>query len=95
MRLQILGKVFALAIALPFLPAHGQTAAPAAASPALQEARAKMRAACTADVAKFCANVVPGKGAIVRCLRSHADEVSPDCRSAREEVRAIRRKEKG
>jgi hypothetical protein len=95
MRFSSLAKVLALAIAFPSVHALGQTAAPATPSPALQEARTKMRAACADDVAKFCANVEPGKGGIVRCLRSHAAEVSPACHSAGEDVRAIRRKEKG
>jgi hypothetical protein len=85
-------------LALP-LTALAQTPAPSAAtptappSPARKEARLKMRAACAADVQKFCADVA--RGALQSCMREHRAELSPECAAARSELRAIRRKEKG
>jgi hypothetical protein len=62
-------------------------------SPALKEARAKMRAACAGDVGKLCANVERG-GALGRCLRDHQAELSAECGAARESLRALRAKAK-
>jgi len=88
-----------LILALP-LTALAQTPPPAATptalpSPALKEARHKMRAACAADTQKFCADVVRGSGALQSCMREHRKELSPECAAARSELRAIRPKEKG
>ena len=90
-----------LVLALP-LTALAQTTPPppsaaiaAPPSPALKEARLKMRAACAADRQKFCANVARGAGALQGCLREHRAELSPECAAARSELRAIRRKQKG
>ena len=90
----------AVLLALIPLAALAQATAPpsppaARASPALSEARAKMRAACAADVEKFCAGVERGKGGMRTCLREHRSELSADCTSARQQVRATRAKEKG
>jgi hypothetical protein len=63
-------------------------------SPALKQARAKMRAACASDLQKFCADVERGKGARQACLRSHRKELSPECTSARLGLRVTRRQEK-
>ena len=67
---------------------------PKARSPAMKQARAKRRAACAADLQKFCADVEPGKGGRQKCLRSHRAEISPECKSARQELRVIRANEK-
>ena len=81
--------------ALAQTPPPPPAATPAAPpSPALKEARLKMRAACAADMQKFCANVARGSGALQSCLREHRAELSPECTAARGELRAIRRKEK-
>src|SRR5262249_29164436 len=66
----------------------------ASPSPALKQARLKMRAACAADMQKFCANVQRGP-AMQSCMREHRAELSPECTAARSEFVAIRRKEKG
>jgi hypothetical protein len=63
-------------------------------SPALKQARAKMRAACATDLQKFCADVERGGGARRKCLRSHQTEISSECKSARRELRVTRAKEK-
>lgn len=35
--------------------------------------------ACAADIAKFCKDVQPGEGRIVKCLRERDKELSPSC----------------
>jgi hypothetical protein len=41
-----------------------------------------MRQACQADFEKFCADVQPGGGARIRCLRQHAADLSDACKAA-------------
>jgi hypothetical protein len=60
---------------------------------AKEEARAKFRAACAADVQKFCVDVERAKGAMRACLTAHETQLSETCKAAREE-RAAARKEK-
>jgi hypothetical protein len=43
-----------------------------------ERARA-VRTACTADFMRFCRDVPPGGGRIIRCLARHADVVSQPC----------------
>lgn len=38
-------------------------------------------AACRADAEKFCADVQPGGGRILQCLRQHRNQLSPQCAS--------------
>jgi hypothetical protein len=38
-----------------------------------------VRMACTADLQRFCRDVMPGGGRIIRCLSRHADVVSQPC----------------
>jgi hypothetical protein len=38
--------------------------------------------ACQADMEKFCASTPAGHGAKIQCLKSHAKELSPDCKAA-------------
>jgi hypothetical protein len=88
-----------LVLALPMTALAQSTPPPpspaAPPSPALKEARLKVRAACAADWQKFCADVARGAGALQGCLREHRAELSPECAAARSELREIRRKEKG
>ncbi len=35
--------------------------------------------ACSSDIDKFCKDIQPGEGRIIRCLREHAQEISPGC----------------
>jgi Cysteine rich repeat len=70
------------------------TTTPGAPSPSLKVARAKMRAACGADLQKFCAGVERGNGALRQCLRAHRAELSSDCISARAGLRSLRAAEK-
>lgn len=65
------------------------------ASDSAAEARAKVRAACAADVEKFCAGVERGKGGGMRaCFAAHETELSADCKAARAERGALRAKER-
>jgi len=63
-------------------------------SPACKERVAKMtegrhrdREACKEDVQKFCKDVQPGDGGILRCLKEHEQELSPECKSRVEKRR--------
>ncbi len=49
-----------------------------------------VRAACAADLKKFCAGVEPGGGRIRACIAEHRDELSDGCRSALQQARAHR-----
>ena len=53
-----------------------------------------MRAACGADVQKFCAGIERAKGAMRTCLDQHQNELSAACQTARAERAAARSKEK-
>jgi hypothetical protein len=44
--------------------------------------------ACAVDVRKFCADVEPGQGRIVACLRNHEVQLSDSCKAARAAARA-------
>jgi Cysteine rich repeat len=39
-------------------------------------------AVCKQDVQTLCPGIQPGGGRIVACLKSHAEQVSPDCKAA-------------
>jgi cysteine rich repeat protein len=85
-------KAFGAALALAVLPmtALAQSAPPDKAT--MQEARAKVRAACSADVEKFCANIERAKGAMRSCLEEHEKQLSDGCKAARAERAAARQK---
>jgi hypothetical protein len=87
-------KTYAAALALAILPvtAFAQSAPTQTPDP---EAREKARAACAADVQKFCANVERAKGAMRSCLESHETQLSDGCTAARAERAAARAKDKG
>ena len=93
-----IGAAILLAV-LPFA-ALAQSAPPSSATPPeaastqRSEARAKMRAACGADVQKFCANIERGKGAMRTCLESHQNDLSTACKAARAERAAARAKDR-
>jgi hypothetical protein len=48
-----------------------------------------LRAGCAGDVQRFCANVAPGGGRIIACLREHRDVVSDQCKQAAAKVAAM------
>src|SRR4249920_862276 len=37
--------------------------------------------ACAAEVDKFCGDVIPGQHRVIDCLKAHANQFSPDCKS--------------
>jgi hypothetical protein len=90
MQLKSCGLALALAI-VPLTALAQSTTAPKATP----EEREKMRAACAADVQKFCADVERGKGAMRTCLEAHQTQLSDSCRDARAERAAARAKDKG
>jgi hypothetical protein len=71
--------------------------APSAAAPSSdqREARSAVRAACAADVQKFCANIERARGAMRSCLEQHENDLSASCKAARAERAAERAKSKG
>jgi hypothetical protein len=81
-------RTFGIALALAFVPvtAFAQSAVPSAGpQTAASEVRERMRAACAADVQKFCANVERAKGAMRGCLEAHVTQLSDGCKAARTE----------
>jgi hypothetical protein len=81
-----------IVMALPIAALSQDAQGPADADRA--EARAKVRAACAADVQRFCANIERGKGALRACLEANQKDLSPACSTARAERAAVRAKEK-
>lgn len=65
-------------------PAQPPAALPGSAAPAAQAAFA----ACNGDITKFCADVRPGRGRILRCLTAHDAELAPECRDGIAQARA-------
>ena len=57
-------------------------AATVAQSALAQDPLAAIRAACAEDAQKFCAEVQPGGGRIVACLKEHTDSLSDRCKQA-------------
>jgi len=50
----------------------------------IEESKKKAREAhqaCEADARKFCKDVKPGEGRIVKCLKEHEKDLSPDCKA--------------
>src|SRR5579862_6125266 len=52
-------------------------------------AMAVLRAGCTADVQRLCANVPPGGGRILACLRQHKDALSDRCKQAAQQASSM------
>jgi hypothetical protein len=36
---------------------------------------------CEADIYVFCQGVQPGKGRVIRCLKAHKQELTPECKA--------------
>jgi hypothetical protein len=51
-------------------------------------ADAQTKNPCAEDVAKYCKDVTPGGGRLVRCLRQHESQLSPECKAGQEQARA-------
>ena len=60
--------VIAALVAFPAMAAQGQGTGPGSGP-------------CAGDIAKFCKDVQPGHGRILKCLKGHENELSPDCKS--------------
>lgn len=60
----------------------------------LKEHMHQMKDACEADVAKFCGDVKKGKGRILKCLKKHEAELSPECKSSRDAMKAHKKESK-
>jgi hypothetical protein len=54
-------------------------------------ARAEESGACKEDVEKFCKDVKPGEGRIVKCLKEHESELSAGCKQKQAEHKAARK----
>lgn len=48
----------------------------------IQRRARKVFKSCSDDVARFCSNVRPERGAILRCLRQNRDVLSQECRTS-------------
>jgi hypothetical protein len=70
-------------------------AALAQGGPQSSPERGKVRAACAADIQKFCASIERAKGAMRACLDQHQASLSSECNAARAERAAARAKDKG
>jgi hypothetical protein len=91
MRLRFVAAAAVLAFAA---PAFAQDQPPAnAPSPEMRDAMQAMRKACDADIKTLCADAQTSgdRRAVGQCLRQNADKVSPDCKSAMEKMRSMRR----
>jgi hypothetical protein len=92
-------RTTALLLLLPAAAIAQGPATPAApgmpASAEATEIRQKMRAACSADVQKFCGRIERGKGLLRACLEQHQNDLSETCRAARAERAAAKAKSKG
>lgn len=49
------------------------------ASALFAEESSDHKRACAADVKKFCPSVEKGQGRIIKCLKEHEKEISPEC----------------
>jgi hypothetical protein len=87
-------RTIIVAIALAVLPVAALAQSAAAPADAKAEARAKVREACAADVAKFCASIEKARGARRTCLEAHDKDLSAGCKAARVEREALRSKDK-
>jgi hypothetical protein len=87
-------KPLCAALALALLPVTAMAQSAPTPDVAKAEARQKVRAACAADVQKFCANIERAKGALRGCIKAHENELSEACKAARAERAALRAKDK-
>jgi Cysteine rich repeat len=65
-----------------FFAALTVAALASAASAQPSSVNARLAAACGKDVQTLCPGVLPGGGRIGQCLKAHASQVSPGCKSA-------------
>jgi len=92
--LAILIMVTAPAPVLALNPSDACTREPHAStrtkSPQLMAARRAEHQACAADLATYCADVPKGCGRPKQCLKEHEAQLSAACKSAWQNLRALR-----
>lgn len=47
----------------------------------MKEHYKEIKEACSDDVEKFCGEIKPGKGRIMKCMRQHKEELSSACKA--------------
>lgn len=60
----------------------------------MKEAMSEMKEACHDDVQKLCADVPPGKGRIMKCLKRQNDQLSEACKTEMKEKKEAFKKMK-
>jgi len=50
----------------------------------------KVTQACAADFHKLCPSATAGRGAVMRCVKTQLDSVTPDCKTAVQTAQAAR-----
>jgi hypothetical protein len=53
-------------------------------------AASKVSQACDADFHKLCPAATPGRGAVMRCVKTQLSAVAPDCKAAVQTAQAAR-----
>lgn len=59
-----------------------------------KEAMKDMKEACHDDIEKFCGDVKPGKGRIMKCMKEHKEELSAACKEEIASAKEMRKKRK-
>lgn len=57
-----------------------------------KETMKEVKDACHEDVQKFCADVEPGKGRMMKCMRKHRADLSEACKTEMKDARSKMRK---
>lgn len=57
-----------------------------------KEAMKDVKEACHADAEKFCADVKPGRGRMMKCMKKHKDELSEACKAEVASAKEMRKK---
>jgi hypothetical protein len=92
MFLRVAAFALTLAVAAPALaqsPMANVADAPAKAARAGGHGGGAMKA-CKPDRDKYCAGIEKGGGRVMACMKEHAAELSPGCKSALQAMRAAR-----
>lgn len=61
----------------------------------VRESAKEVKDACKDDAKKFCGDIQPGQGRIVKCMREHKKDLSATCQSEIESARKHRRGGRG